>query len=245
MLATATQALNSNQKTTHVLFCTESCIPITSLQSAAKAIVGDDLQLDYSFLSAFNGSSSRCTRFDERSCWSKLEGMIPREAIWKALPGWCVLSKPHIQAILDMPTQHLEHDNLWPLFTDVWAPEEVFFPTALSLLGYLPSDQIRPRSLMHSEWPKASDSNPVEYDGRFGNRLVSNLVEQGFLFMRKLRYPINVNTWEQIVLQEVQDNSIAKRSREDEAQQGLYPSTTDYSNQRYKRGKPEHTYHGR
>jgi hypothetical protein len=219
MLATAGEALKRDPKTTHVLFCTESCIPITSLQEAAETLAfpnrdkpitanGTAAQhtetpcLDYSFVSAYNGSSSRCTRFDERSCWSKLVGGgIPHDAIWKALPGWCLLSRKHMQAILDMPSTYLEHDNLWPVFDEVWAPEEVFFPTALSLLGFLPSEEVVLRSLTHSKWPKASDAHPIEYDGKFSERLVRELRrEEGCLFLRKVKCPMNVKSWERIVL---------------------------------------------
>jgi hypothetical protein len=216
MLATAEEALTdekntTNDKTTHILFCTESCIPITSLQDAAHALLfscDDDTRiekepnLDYSFVSAYNGTSSRCTRFDERSCWSKLVNAgIPHDAIWKALPGWCLLCRQHIQAILDMPSIYLEGDSLWPAFEDVWAPEEVFFPTALSLLGFLPSENVILRSVTHSKWKNPSDANPIEYDDRFNERLVKTLrEEEGCLFLRKMKYPINVQTWKQVVL---------------------------------------------
>lgn len=73
------KAALDDPRTTHVLFATESCIPITSLCYAASVITaskdctnrqcnhGERLNMGKSFISAYNGRSERCTRFDERT----------------------------------------------------------------------------------------------------------------------------------------------------------------------------------
>jgi hypothetical protein len=246
MLALAEEALVQQPITTHILFCTESCIPISSLQDTVRMLLllpptnsgsnnnGNNTfsvpssscccsSLEKSFLNAYNSSdSTKFTRFDERSCWSKLSNVIPYEAIWKALPGWCVISKAHMTRILDMPSRHLGGKDLYPIFEHVWAPEEVFFPTALSLLGLLPNpDVIHQRSLVYSKFIRGQP-HPMEYDlrnqdvvdqlcrilkeeGRHKynncshNNSDSNTIVEGYITLRKVKHPIDVNTWEQII----------------------------------------------
>jgi hypothetical protein len=61
MLAMAAQALQ-NPTMTHVLFCTESCIPIATMDETIQV-----LQHGTSFVSAYGRDSSNTTRFDERT----------------------------------------------------------------------------------------------------------------------------------------------------------------------------------
>jgi hypothetical protein len=249
MLALAEEALH-NPSTTHILFCTESCIPISSLQDTIRMLLllppttpcttdtadpakGQNYYyfsmpssirtcLHSSFLNAYNSSDpTKFTRFDERTCWSKLSHIIPYEAIWKALPGWCVLSKKHMKLVLDMPVKHLGGKELYPIFGTVWAPEEVFFPTALSLLGVLPSDEvIRNQSLVYSHFIRGQP-HPKEYDlrdPRSVEQIATILREEkretniyqnmgsddaivvaGYITLRKVKHPIDEKTWEQII----------------------------------------------
>jgi len=95
--------------------------------------------------------------------------------------------------------------NLWPAFRRVWAPEEVFLPTALSLCGLLDEVSTR-RALTHSRWDaRAADhrdrAHPFAYDGHFDDRLVSRVRREGCLFLRKLKRSLDVSLWERIVVQ--------------------------------------------
>lgn len=76
MLALAEDALR-DERTTHVMFVTESCIPIATLAEVASRIVvveedgangaaASKLNWDRSFVDAYGRDSTRCTRFDER-----------------------------------------------------------------------------------------------------------------------------------------------------------------------------------
>jgi len=58
-----------------------------------------------------------------------------------------------MKSILHMTQRYLDGNDLWPALEHVWAPEEVYFPTALSLLGVLRGDEVVLRSLVHSQWP--------------------------------------------------------------------------------------------
>ena len=51
-------------------------------------------------------------------------------------------------------------------YEGVWAPEEVFFPTMLGILGYLlPSgkDQVKRCSVNYARWKKLGDANPISF----------------------------------------------------------------------------------
>lgn len=104
-----------DKRTTHIMFVTESCIPITSLYEFCNY-----LDHDKSYVDAYNRDSNRCTRFDEHACF-QIED-IPNDVIYKNIPGWCMLSAKHAKKVLDIP-QQLQNRDLFPLFKNVWAPE--------------------------------------------------------------------------------------------------------------------------
>lgn len=218
MLALAEEALN-DARTTHILFATESCIPIATLGEVALRIVleqdGQDKQKstinwDRSFVDAYGRNSPRCTRFDERNCWDALRGKVPPDAIQKALPGWCLVSRKHMESILNLP-QALGGQDLWPAFTDVWAPEEVYFPTCLALCGYLApesdgDDGVVREALTYAEWnERARDhkdrAHPLVFDGCFENdaATIRRIRDQGCTFLRKVKRPIPVRLWGDVV----------------------------------------------
>ena len=96
--------------------------------------------------------------------------------------------------------------NLWPAFERVWAPEEVFIPTALAICGHLDDEEVSKRALTHSQWDERAKNHkdrahPISYDGCFDDELVSRVRRDGCLFMRKLKNQLDVNVWEQIVVQ--------------------------------------------
>ena len=249
------------KKATHVLFCTESCIPIATLGEVAKSIllneicvwkereqkegegkvadevVGEQTEKqqpavnkqqqnhrepnwDRSYIHCYNQNSSQCTRFDEHNCWSTLSNSIPSSSIYKALPGWCLLSRKHAESILHLCEKELGGMNLWPAFERVWAPEEVYFPTVMSLCGFLDNynenddginnnninNEVLNRSLTYSEWDtRASNhkdrAHPLTYDDKFDYKLVRRVRnETGALFLRKLKRGLDLNVWEDIVV---------------------------------------------
>ena len=84
------EAALKNAKTTHVIFCTESCIPVATLKEAAFSILTDkpciweekcdvsaieqffctkSLDWDHSFVDCYDMNNPRCSRFDERKLW--------------------------------------------------------------------------------------------------------------------------------------------------------------------------------
>ncbi|KAL7529128.1 hypothetical protein ACHAXR_002806 [Thalassiosira sp. AJA248-18] len=265
------EAALRDELTTHILLCTESCIPVATLAETARSVLLDEFcpwdemkdghvgemkqgsqqrrmcnqrRVDWnrSYVDCYDRNSSRCTRFDERefavvhddilvtfclwhyNCWGILKDSVPGETIFKALPGWCLLSRKHAQSILDIPSQ-LEGSNLWPAFERVWAPEEVFIPTALAICGHM--DEVSQRALTHSQWDERAANHkdrahPLSYDGCFDDGLVSRVRRDGCLFLRKIKTPLDVNVWEQIVVQRKkgQDMGTTAMKPEQESRRG-------------------------
>ena len=263
LLSLIQTALRSNEHTTHLLFCTESCIPIATLKESVRSVlldeicpwvVGDEegtttltnqpkkedirrqskIDWDRSYVDYYNRDSPQCTRFDEHNCWEVLRDCMPLEIVHKALPGWCLLSRKHAQAILDTPAQLLGGMNLWPAFDRVWAPEEVFIPTALALTGNL--DGVIRRALTHSKWDtKAKDhkdrAHPLSYDGNFDDELVSRARAEGCLFLRKMKRSLDISVWERIVIQRKRgrDSVIAGDKTTQEMERSSRDVETSYS----------------
>lgn len=202
MLELSRHALN-NENVTHVMFITESCIPICTLDE-----MYEDLQKvgpTKSFLRAYNRESVDCTRFDELQCFGAVKN-VPPMAVHKVLPGWCLLCRDHIRKILNLK-KDLGQD-LYPAFANVWAPEEVFFPTCLALLGVLPGENVVRRAAMWARWDENArgkdKAHPLVYDNYFGSDLIREARNEGCWFMRKFKRPLNAQLWESIVFGNVQ-----------------------------------------
>ena len=133
-------------------FVPRDCIPIASLEdigdilwnapsppsplSSNKQITNHHHQ-HRSYVSAYNSKSPLLTRFDEHECWNNLTPHLPYDAIHKALPGWIVVCRKHLEKIIQLDAGVVDggtgERGLWRMFDGVWAPEEVYFPTALAL----------------------------------------------------------------------------------------------------------------
>ena len=221
MLSLANEALE-DERVTHIYFGTESCLPVVSLTKGLSRI-----QDGVSYLKHYN--KSQASRFEERECWSPVEQFVPSEAIYKALPGWGVLCRAHVKAILDMLPSH----DFWKAFETCWAPEEVYFGTALSLLGLL--TEVQNKSLVYAEW---NDRARNEKDRAHPRTFASNDFSQGLvdyirekkgcIFVRKVTKPMALHWWKQSVLGE--GNRGNKRMRD-----GDYDSSGD-DRRRHQRG---------
>ena len=217
MLSLAQYAIKQEPKTTHFMMVTESCIPVGTLDELTNII--HEKGEHCSFLDAYDIHSPRCTRWDEHNCFAI--DSIPKDVIHKALPGWALFSRPHMEEILNLKNR-LNGGELYPLFKSVWAPEEVYFSTALALLGKVKgSNEVVMRSLMWSKWDanaKGNDrSHPIVYDGRFCEKLIDDIKADGCIFMRKWKRGLSIREWERIVLNRHGDDSkeVSKRVRED------------------------------
>lgn len=157
-----------------------------------------------------------------------------------SLPGWCLLSRKHADDIVNIPLQ-LAGMSLWPAFERVWAPEEVFLPTALAVCGNM--EEVSRRALTYCHWDtRASNqkdrAHPITYDGYFDDLLVCRARAEGCLFLRKMKRPINTSVWEQIVVRHRKGRDDARMSI-DSSEQGMgRGDRIGYSNTREVRRSP-------
>lgn len=195
MLSLIEEALK-DETTTHIVFGTESCLPICPL---------DQVHMEHGKSYASYYGKNQATRFDERDVWDVLQPHIPLDAIHKALPGWCTLARNHAKQILDMPKKELQGTELWPVFESCWAPEEAFFPTVLALLGLLSETECK--SLTYASWTSGRPKKPEDkahpkcWDREFDAKLVAKLRStDDCIILRKLKYPMQLDHWRQAVL---------------------------------------------
>lgn len=224
MLSLAEEALKKDtrkQMPTHIVFGTESCIPICPL---ADVIVKHDT----SYVQYYG--KNQASRFDERDVWDVLRQHMPLDCIHKALPGWCTLASAHAQEILTMSEKHLEGLELWKAFDKpCWAPEEAFFPTALALLGLLNNTECK--SLTYAEWNERSKrpedkAHPKTWDREFDAQLVSSLrKDHGTIILRKVKYPVPVSKWQDAVFQ---TNSSSSNGADEERRGDHYSTKRSY-----------------
>jgi len=80
----------------------------------------------------------------------------------------------------------------------VWAPEEMFFPTMMSILGYLRAsgkDQVRRKRVTYAQWQRIGDANPVSYPS-LNAELLKDFRDAGSLFGRKFAAnTVTLDTW--------------------------------------------------
>ncbi len=229
------------------VFGTESCLPIYNLQEAAHRLFADDK----SWLDAFHEGK---TSWERAACFVAVDDrVVPPKAVWKAIPGWIMLTRRHAAEINLLCQQSLFLENpdngcvrveeglglprplgSWPdtvrgslpanplpgILGDtteadlvrawgtgawsegkpgVWAPEEVFFATMLSLLGYLRksgTDEVLRRKVTFARWQKHGDPNPIAYT-QFTTDLVETFRSAGSVFGRKFSKEANdVGAWQ-------------------------------------------------
>lgn len=217
ILATISDALN-NMETGRVVLGTESCIPIATLKE-----VGDNFfSKEMSWLQAYN--KGKTTYEDHKCFWAVDSKLIPSEYVWKSLPGWIMLTRKHAEAIISLP-QKVGCDDFVVAWNEVHAPEEVYFPTMLALVGFLrdsnrgPDEVLRQPSTF-AEWKRPSDANPVNFDS-LTSELLQRLRSSGAMFARKFRVDtVDVDHWEKLV----NDFSLPKSSDEGIS---AWPQNTD------------------
>lgn len=150
-----------------------------------------------------------------------------RQARWKALPGWIMLTRRHASDIIGL----LQKTGGWSKINGrynssdlvsafgppgqwregsggAYAPEEMFFATMLSILGYLRPgydklDEVKMQSAMFAEWEKRTDANPIVFD-RLDDRLLDRARRSGAIMMRKFRKSRGlIDYWKRTVLARV------------------------------------------
>jgi hypothetical protein len=118
----------------HFLYISESCIPVVTA-SELFSIISDS---NVSWLNARHRTENDTPKNKyEDDQFAGINRRIPGQYRWKA-DQWVLLSRRHASSIISMdrPFKPPKH-QLWQSFRNINASDEMFFPTALALLGDL------------------------------------------------------------------------------------------------------------
>ena len=190
MLALAHEARDCDQ----IVFATESCLPLYDLQTTARRLLAAPQK---SWLRATRAPQSR---WEAARCFDAVDPrVVPRSAVHKCLPGWISLTRTHAQEIGALAAAL--GDALLGAWDSVHAPEEIFFPTMLALLGHLRADAeeeeegdgVRRTAVTFAEWTRRGDAHPATHT--LNARTVHKMRMDGALFGRKFPEHTSIETW--------------------------------------------------
>eukprot|EP01031_Cornospumella_fuschlensis_P032007 gene32007-38700_t len=245
LLHEATTSHETTKEYHRFIFATESCIPCSTLGELGDALMEDEK----SWLDAYNIPQTRyeagyCfdsvdqTVIPRKAVWKSLPGWVclTRRHALEILTliektGGYKKGIQYTTPRSDKPLDGGENtSDLIDAFGapgqwyegkgGVHAPEEVFFPTMLALLGYLRSngeDEVLRRRVNYAEWKKRSDANPITYPA-LTPQLYATIRSSGSLLGRKFaRGGTSVDTWMRIV---ASHSSSSTRLNAEESKEG-------------------------
>jgi hypothetical protein len=164
-----------------VLFVSETCLPVASLIEEMLS----------SSVSIVNARDTPNNGFSRQLQFEKIHSLVPKK--FKA-DQWMMLSRVHLDAVLQM----LPH-NFWECFTDCNASDELYFPTALALLGIADDTEhmIRKR-ITYADW-SMGPKNPATFE-EVGDlkKVVAEARKEGCLVARKFD-GIELEAWKAVV----------------------------------------------
>jgi len=169
--------------------------------ATTTAIDGEDYEKSWLF--ALNTPNNG---YAKQLQWDKIDSAVQPKHIWKS-DQWIVLTRPHAEAVLGIE-RYLPRGNnnndFWRCFGRVKASDEMYFPTCLSLLHILGTNndnsseqkeggdrsigsQILQRRVTYSDWSMGA-KNPASFCSK-GIRDLKDVAtiarKQGCLFARK------------------------------------------------------------
>lgn len=196
------------------IFLSESCLPVTTLNEVEMALFGP--KTDKSSKNTDDGTAQKKNPYNKswinaRSTpnngysrqlqWDEIrKSDIPSDLVWKA-DQWIVLNRAHGEAVASMSNNYLNGRSLWYAFRRCRASDEMYFPTALSILGIIArppgvvevedernekcaGDQIRRRKVTYCDW-SVSAKNPASFTAKDLEKVVVKARGEGCLFARK------------------------------------------------------------
>ena len=206
------------------IFVSESCLPVATLKELELALFGPrhtqtvatsdgDIQQDeiakppaknvealYN-KSWVNARSTPNNGYARQLQWDAIRQTdIPHNLVWKA-DQWLVLTRQHGEAVASIPNKYLEDGQLWSTLRKVRASDEIYFPTALSILGILHrpagvsevddrskessgGDGIRKRRITYCDWSMGA-KNPASLTCLEWKDVVKKARGEGCLLARK------------------------------------------------------------
>lgn len=167
------------------IFCSETCIPVTTLQETATALFGKDSVNNN--ISWVNGRNTPNNGYSRQMQFEKVDRVVPKNCIYKA-DQWIILSRPHAEAVMSNLDRNLPSGAfLWQCFSQTKASDELYFPTALSLLGIMPSSpELEIRRVTYADWSESA-RNPASFSKGVEDlkRVAPIARKEGCLFARK------------------------------------------------------------
>lgn len=162
------------------IFCSETCIPVTTLKEAASVLFNNKN------VSWVNGRSTPNNGYSRQMQFEKVSQDIPKNCIYKA-DQWMLLSRPHAVAVMEIDRNLPRGRYLWQCFTQTKASDEMYFPTALSLLAIMPSSpELERRRITYADWSESA-RNPASFSHGVEDfrRVAAMARREGCLFARK------------------------------------------------------------
>jgi hypothetical protein len=167
-------------KVDKVLFISETCLPIASLTDELLA----------SPISVVNSRDTPNNGFSRQLQFEKIHSLVPLKL--KA-DQWMMLSRPHLQFVMTM----IPH-TLWECFRDCNASDELYFPTALALLGIVDDEsQLVKRRITYADW-SMGPKNPATFETKDLKKVVEEARKEGCLVARKF-IGIDLEEWKAVV----------------------------------------------
>jgi len=140
------------------IFISETCLPVRTIDECVAEIYGgnevegasetgtssaeDGTQsLHQSWVKARNRNTPGTPRNKyERDQFTDINRLVPQHFRWKA-DQWLLLSRSHASAVLNIDQHMRPPDQLWSSFSKISASDEMYFPTALAILGILKEEK--------------------------------------------------------------------------------------------------------
>ena len=193
------------------VFASESCLPVVTLGEMELALFGPrsaDLTTAGGVASPYdkswvNARSTPNNGYAQQLQWDAIRPAdVPPALIWKA-DQWLVLARAHAAAVVGLPRRHLGGRPLWPALRRVRASDEMYFPTALAILGALrrppgggevddarqgekcAGSDVRRRRLTYCDWSVGAKSPASFRSAAEWRRVAATARKEGCLLARK------------------------------------------------------------
>ena len=195
-----------------VVYISETCLPVVSLHDFVRTVRSDPNK-NKSWLQSRNTPNNGYARQQQ---FERINSVIPVSKRHKA-DQWILLQRPHLQAVVDL-------DASLPLplhkcFQHTRASDELYFPTALAILGILASNdgndnnnnsnvvqtetggECRKQRVTYADW-SMSAKNPASFRANELKKVTELARKEGCLIARKFSERVEIRNWKAIVLGE-------------------------------------------
>jgi hypothetical protein len=198
--ATATTTTTPLPPVDKFLFISETCVPVATLSEFREAFFGPPALYTAalaatattspvvtpwhtSWVAARNRNTPGTpTNKYERDQFAEIFRLVPGQYRWKA-DQWMALARPHAQAICDLDghfagwaqqQQQQSREQFWNSFGKISASDEMYFPTALAVLGFLQDPKVAAATLAaNGNHRQAGDVKAVTNPGKSGATIAS------------------------------------------------------------------------